>query len=139
MGLTAPNIAPEIETARLLLRPFRREDFPSLCRLWSRPEVAGRILGRPASPDEVWARLLRYLGLWPLLGFGYWAVTLKATGAHIGDAGIADFHRPLMPPSLVRERQAGFSIRPFMARATPAKRWRPCLPGASAATQTFQS
>ena len=43
-------------------------------------------------------RLLRYRGLWPLLGYGYWAVREKGSGAFVGDLGFADFHRALEPP-----------------------------------------
>ena len=44
-------------------------------------------------------RLLRYRGLWPLLGYGYWAVREKASGRFMGDLGFADFQRELTPPS----------------------------------------
>jgi len=41
--------------------------------------------------------MLRYPGLWALLGFGYWAVAERATGAFIGDVGFADFKRDFVP------------------------------------------
>jgi RimJ/RimL family protein N-acetyltransferase len=43
-------------------------------------------------------RLLRYGGLWPLLGYGFWAVREKQSGRFVGDIGFADFHRPIEPP-----------------------------------------
>jgi RimJ/RimL family protein N-acetyltransferase len=42
--------------------------------------------------------LLRYRGLWPLFGYGYWAVREKASGRYAGDLGFADFRRELEPP-----------------------------------------
>lgn len=43
-------------------------------------------------------RLLRYGGMWPMLGYGYWAIEHRATGAMIGDIGYADFRRDIIPP-----------------------------------------
>jgi RimJ/RimL family protein N-acetyltransferase len=108
MGL---NEAPLLATDRLLLRPFRAEDAASVEALWRDPGVIRHTTMRPATRDEAWARLLRYLGLWPALGFGYWAVTLKESGAHIGDAGLADFRRPIEPP-LDGHGEAGWVFHP---------------------------
>jgi RimJ/RimL family protein N-acetyltransferase len=97
MSLVA-NEPPRIETARLLLDGHRCQDFAALAALWADPEVTRQIGRPPSDRQESWMRLLRYRGLWPLLGYGYWAVREKATGAFIGDLGFADFHRPLDPP-----------------------------------------
>ena len=43
-------------------------------------------------------RLLRYGGLWSLLGYGFWAVREKQSGRFVGDVGFADFHREIEPP-----------------------------------------
>ena len=40
-------------------------------------------------------RLLRYGGLWALLGFGYWTVRERDSGRFIGEVGLADFHRDI--------------------------------------------
>ncbi len=45
--------------------------------------------------------MLRYAGLWPLCGFGYWAIEERATGRYVGDVGIADFKRPMEPPLIL--------------------------------------
>ncbi len=42
--------------------------------------------------------MLRYVGHWALLGYGFWAIEEKASGAYIGDAGIADFKREIDSP-----------------------------------------
>ena len=66
--------------------------------MWGDPDVTLFIGGQPASPEDVWNRLLRYAGLWSLLAFGYWAIRERATGRFVGDVGFADFHRDLTPP-----------------------------------------
>jgi RimJ/RimL family protein N-acetyltransferase len=54
---------------------------------------------------------LRYQGLWPLLGFGYFAIFEKVTGAFLGEAGLADFHREI-EPSLDTYAEAGWALMP---------------------------
>src|SRR5437868_8198133 len=89
--------APLLETPRLILRGHRKEDFSALAAMWAEPAVAQFILGKPATEEESWARLLRYAGHWALLGFGFWAVEEKASGEFAGDMGFADFHRAVDP------------------------------------------
>jgi RimJ/RimL family protein N-acetyltransferase len=89
--------APILETERLRLRSFRLEDYDDLAATWADPVVVRHIGGRPSTAEESWGRLLRYGGLWPLLGFGYWAVEERATGRYVGDVGFADFRRDLTP------------------------------------------
>jgi RimJ/RimL family protein N-acetyltransferase len=88
--------APTIETERLVLRGYRIEDFPQVAAAWADPEVV-RYIGRPSTEEESWARLLRNVGLWPMLGYGYWAATEKGTGRYVGDVGFADFKREIEP------------------------------------------
>lgn len=87
-----------IETDRLLLVAHTADDFEALAALWADQAVVTHIGGRPASAQESWLRLLRYRGLWPILGYGYWAVREKASGRFIGDLGFADFRREIEPP-----------------------------------------
>ncbi|WP_420004196.1 GNAT family N-acetyltransferase [Arenibacterium sp. LLYu02] len=89
---------PVVETERLRLRPHQVGDFPALAQTWADPEVVRFISGVPSTEEASWARLLRYMGHWQALGFGYWAVTLKAEGTYVGDAGFADFRRDITPP-----------------------------------------
>jgi RimJ/RimL family protein N-acetyltransferase len=81
--------APRLETDRLILRGHRPEDFAESFGLWSNPEVVRHISGKPSAEQEAWARLLRYAGLWDLLGLGFWLVEEKATGRFLGEAGFA--------------------------------------------------
>jgi RimJ/RimL family protein N-acetyltransferase len=101
-----------LETSRLLLRPHRLDDFADMLRLWSNPDVTRFIAGnRPLTREEVWQRLLRYAGLWPLFGFGYFAIADRQTGAFIGEAGLADFHRDILP-SMDGLAEAGWALLP---------------------------
>jgi RimJ/RimL family protein N-acetyltransferase len=89
---------PVLETPRLRMRAHTVDDFSALKAMWSEEAVTHYIGGKPMQPDECWTRLLRYRGLWPLLGFGYWAVEERASGRFVGDVGFADFHRMIEPP-----------------------------------------
>src|SRR4051812_49250001 len=68
---------PVVETERLVLRGHRVDDYADCFDLWTDESVTRFIGGRPSTQEEVWARLLRYAGLWALIGFGYWVVTEK--------------------------------------------------------------
>ena len=88
---------PLIETDRLRLRGHRAADHEALLAIWSDPRVVRYIGGRPATRQETWLRLLRYPGLWCVLGYGYWAIEEKSSGRFIGDIGYADFKREIEP------------------------------------------
>ena len=88
--------APRLETERLLLTAHVVDDFSSLATRWADPEVT-KYIGKPSTPKESWKRLLMYRGLWPLLGYGIWAVREKHSGLYVGDVGFADLHRELEP------------------------------------------
>ncbi len=88
---------PVIETKRLKLRGHRLEDFVDCAAMWADPIVTRHIGGKPFSEEEVWARLLRYVGHWSLMGFGYWAIEERDTGDFVGELGFADFKRDMEP------------------------------------------
>jgi RimJ/RimL family protein N-acetyltransferase len=90
-------IAPELHTERLCLRAHRADDHAALAATWADPAVYRFLSGKPTSSPDAWMRLLRYPGLWSLLGYGYWAVEEKASGQLIGDIGYADFRRGMTP------------------------------------------
>jgi RimJ/RimL family protein N-acetyltransferase len=95
-----PPVAPVplLETPRLKLRGHRFDDFTASAAMWADPIVTRHIGGRPFTEEESWARLLRYVGHWSLLGFGYWVVEEKASGCFAGEIGFADLKRDLEPP-----------------------------------------
>ena len=90
------NQVPVLETERLRLRGHRLDDYASCAAMWADPVVT-RHFGQPLSGEESWNRLLRYVGHWALLGFGYWVVEEKATSAFIGEVGFADWKRNIEP------------------------------------------
>jgi RimJ/RimL family protein N-acetyltransferase len=86
---------PVVETERLVLRGHRADDLDDALALWSDPQVIRFIGGRPFSREEVWARLLRYVGHWAIAGYGFWSLRERATGRFVGEVGLADFKRDL--------------------------------------------
>ncbi len=106
------NTAPTLTTLRLSLRHHTLDDLADCVALWSHPDVVRHIGGRPFTSEEVWAKLLRYVGHWQLLGFGYWAVFETATGRFVGEVGLADFRRE-MEPSFGDAPEAGWVLAPW--------------------------
>ena len=102
---------PTVETERLVLRGHRAEDFPASFALWSDPEVVRFITGRPSTREEAWSRLLRHVGHWHLLGFGYWAVEDRQSGLMIGEVGFGSFKRTIAP-SLEDYAEIGWVLDP---------------------------
>jgi len=90
--------APVVETPRLILRAYVLDDFPHVAATWADERVVRYISGgRPFTEEETWARFLRNIALWPMLGYGYWAATERSTGRYLGDVGFADFKREIEP------------------------------------------
>ncbi|MEY8802561.1 GNAT family N-acetyltransferase [Leisingera sp. XS_AS12] len=107
----SPRNPPVLESERLILRPHVAQDFDAVARLWADPEVVRFISGILATREESWARLLRYMGHWQALGFGYWAVTLRDGGDFVGEVGFANFRRD-MQPGLDDVPEAGWVLSP---------------------------
>jgi RimJ/RimL family protein N-acetyltransferase len=101
----------QIDTERLTLRQPTRDDFAGSFAMWSDTNVTRFIGGRPFTHEETWARLLRYVGHWQVLGFGYWIVRERDTGRYVGEVGFADYQRDLDPP-LNGVPEAGWAIAP---------------------------
>jgi RimJ/RimL family protein N-acetyltransferase len=105
------NLVPTLETNRLIIRGHRPDDFKDCVAMWSDQAVTRFIGGKPAAPDEVWSKMLRYAGLWSLLGFGYWAIEEKASGRLVGEAGFADFKRVIEPA--IDAPEIGWALAPW--------------------------
>jgi RimJ/RimL family protein N-acetyltransferase len=103
---------PTLVTERLILSGHRLEDFGDCAAMWADPEVTRYIGGRPFTEEEVWTKLLRYVGLWPLLGFGYWVIRDKVSQRFVGEAGFADFRREI-EPSLGGAPEIGWALAPW--------------------------
>ncbi|MBS1152390.1 MAG: GCN5-like N-acetyltransferase [Myxococcaceae bacterium] len=80
--------------------------------MWSHPDVTRYIGGRPFTEEEVWGRVLRYIGHWTALGFGYWAIRERSTGRFVGELGFADFKRDIQP-SLAGAPEIGWALSPW--------------------------
>ena len=96
-SVDAPAV-PTLQTERLRLRGHRLDDFGPCAAMWADPTVTRHIGGKPSTEEESWTRLLRYVGHWAMLGFGYWVVEEQATGGFVGEIGFANYKRDLALP-----------------------------------------
>jgi len=103
--------APTLETERLRLRPYQASDLAPFLAMWQQPQFYQYLGGQPLPEPDVWLRLLRSAGLWPMCGFGYWAVEEKASGEFIGAVGFGDFRRAITP-ALGHWPEAGWVLAP---------------------------
>lgn len=88
---------PVLTTQRLTLTPIALTDFDDLKALWAEPAFNRHITGRALSEEEVWFRLLRDIGHWSQLGHGNWTMRLTGTGAYVGQVGVLDLRRAIVP------------------------------------------
>lgn len=87
---------PVIETARLILRPWRATDIAANTAMLSDPATARFITAdhKPVTHDLVgWRNAAVMAGHWALHGFGMFAVEEKASGQYVGRVG------PWCPPT----------------------------------------
>jgi RimJ/RimL family protein N-acetyltransferase len=87
---------PTLETQRLTLTAPTSTDFADIAAMWGDPIVVRHIGGVPFSEEDCWARLLKYVGHWHLMGFGTWIVREK-NGDFVGEVGLFDLHRMIEP------------------------------------------
>lgn len=78
---------PRIETPRLVIRPFTRNDLEPLAAIFAHPEVMRFIGDGPISEQETVEWLERWMPMVERTGYGHLAVTLRGTGAVIGRCG----------------------------------------------------
>jgi RimJ/RimL family protein N-acetyltransferase len=103
---------PVLETPRLVLRGHRTGDLEDSLSLWGDPEVVRHIGGKPSSREDVWARVLRYIGHWAATGYGFWHVRERATDRFVGEVGIAEFRRDIAV-SFDGAPEAGWAFAPW--------------------------
>jgi RimJ/RimL family protein N-acetyltransferase len=96
----------QLETERLIIRPYTRDDLPELIEMRSDPDVY-RYLGgwERQNPAEVTKRMDFYLACYEKFGFGMSAMIWKESGEHIGGSGI----QPLEDSG---EIEVGYSLKP---------------------------
>jgi RimJ/RimL family protein N-acetyltransferase len=102
---------PLVETERLRLRAHRVEDLPFCVSMWSDPAVVRFIGGRPFTREEIWQRMMRYSGMWMLVGHGFWAIEEKASGQLVGEVGVMEARRAITP-SFEGEPEIGWALVP---------------------------
>jgi ribosomal-protein-alanine N-acetyltransferase len=83
----AANSIENIETARLIGRRIREDDFALLHEMHSNPEVMAT-LGGLRSKEETRKTLTRYLDDWRHDGFGLWILNAKSDGRFVGRGGV---------------------------------------------------
>lgn len=105
-------MVPIVETERLRLRSFRESDLEAQAKVMGDPEVVRHLGGTPFAREDTWRRILTACGLWPMFGFGYWAVERREDGAYLGQAGFSDFKRD-MNPSIEGTPEMGWIFAPY--------------------------
>ncbi|MCE9523580.1 MAG: GNAT family N-acetyltransferase [Alphaproteobacteria bacterium] len=105
-------MVPILETERLRLRGHRLDDFEQLAALWGDAIVTRFIGGKPSTREESWMRVLRNVGHWALLGYGYWVLEEKSSGRIAGEIGFSEFRRDIKP-SIEGMPEAGWVLAPF--------------------------
>ncbi|MEO7364759.1 MAG: GNAT family N-acetyltransferase [Sphingomicrobium sp.] len=103
--------APLIETERMTLRHFRRDDIRAFAKTMADPNVVRHIGGEPNDHEDAWRKLLTGAGFWSLMGIGMWAVERRSDQRLIGHLGFFDFQRD-MRPSLAGEPEMGWVFNP---------------------------
>jgi RimJ/RimL family protein N-acetyltransferase len=89
--------APAVETERLRLRGWRKDDFRPYHALLQHPDVFRHFGPQRMGTEECWRRLTGAVGGWQLNGFGTWAVERKNDGKLVGNAGLFTAWRDLEP------------------------------------------
>jgi len=81
--------APQIETARLILRGWRPDDFAPYAAMLAEPGTSRYITrrGRPYGPAEAWAEMAFLIGHWQVLGHGMFVVEERSSGRFVGRVG----------------------------------------------------
>jgi RimJ/RimL family protein N-acetyltransferase len=93
-----PMLIPVIETARLILRGPKPDDFAAYAAMWADPETTRHLGdGTTKSIEESWTSFLRHAGHWQIVGFGSWIAEEKASHRPIGVLGFNERKRARAP------------------------------------------
>jgi RimJ/RimL family protein N-acetyltransferase len=103
--------APRLETERLILREFRRQDLDDFAATMAEPEVVRHLAIEPLSREDSLRRIFLAAGQWPIIGMGMWAVELKESGRVVGHVGFFDMERDMVP-SLIGLPEMGWIFDP---------------------------
>ena len=89
--------APTLETERLRLRAWRKDDREKYFSILQEPAVFRHFGPEPMGMEECWRRLMAATGGWQLNGFGGWAVERKSDGRLLGMTALFTAWRGLDP------------------------------------------
>lgn len=83
-------IIPRLNTERLLLRAFDKDDLDPFAEMVADKDVIHQATydGTPMTRTQAWNWLCLMLGHWHMRGFGIWAVEEKSSGDFIGRIGL---------------------------------------------------
>lgn len=95
-----PSSAPTIETERLILREFRRDDLDAFAATMADPDIVRHLAIEPLSREDSLRRIFLAAGQWPIIGMGMWAVEQKADSRVVGHLGFFDMERDITPSLL---------------------------------------
>jgi len=96
-ALAVTRSAPTLETERLQLRHYRKQDFRPHHAIVGDDEVMRFVGGTGLGAEDCWRRLAAAVGMWDLLGFGGWAVVRKADDKLVGTVSLFNAWRALEP------------------------------------------
>lgn len=102
--------APTLTTDRMILTALSMAHWEDYAAAWADPKMTAFIGGKPRTRQESWVKFTQAAGLWPLLGYGYWAFTDRATGQFLGNGGLAQFERGI--PEIGGLPEAGWAFVP---------------------------
>ena len=94
---TTARSAPTLETERLVLRQYRKSDFPAHHAIVGDPAVMNQLGVSALGREEAWRRVAASVGMWELMGFGGWAVIRKADHKLVGMVSLFNAWRALDP------------------------------------------
>jgi RimJ/RimL family protein N-acetyltransferase len=87
------NTAPTLTTDRIILTALSLVHWPAYAAMWADPRTTQFIGGKPRTYTESWGKFSASVGLWQLLGYGYWAFTDRQSGALLGVGGLSHWER----------------------------------------------
>jgi RimJ/RimL family protein N-acetyltransferase len=96
-GTAMTPLAPTLETERLILRQYRKEDFRPHLAIVGDDEVMRYFTGGGITAEDCWRRAAAAVGSWALLGFGGWAVVRRDDNRLVGTVALFNAWRDMEP------------------------------------------
>ena len=95
--MTQQRSAPVLETGRLRLRAWRKDDFRPYHAIMREPAVHRHFGPEPMGQEECWRRICAANGQWSMGGFGTLAVENKSENRLVGNVGLFNAWRDFEP------------------------------------------